>query len=151
VAIRDHNVTSALDSELLAGTTYYYRIFATNVVRESDPSGVVSATTSVDPASPTTVTASSSSPTQVDLTWTDVADETGYRVERSYDGVTGWMTVGTTGKDVTTFSDTGLPPSTTVYYRVFATNAGGDSAPSDVVRVTTTFETPSDVPAESSP
>jgi titin len=82
------------------------------------------------------VTAVASSPTQIDLEWTDVANETGYRVERS-DGFGGWTTVATTGQDVTASSDTGLAPGTTYSYRVFATNAAGDSAPSDVVSATT--------------
>jgi hypothetical protein len=82
------------------------------------------------------VTAIASSPTQIDLEWTDVANETGYRLERS-DGSSGWTTVATTGQDVTSSSDTGLTPGTTYSYRVFATNAAGDSPASDVVSATT--------------
>jgi hypothetical protein len=75
--------TSWSDGGLSQGTTYYYRVVATNVAGDSPPSNVASATTSIDPASPTTVTAIASSPTQIDLEWTDVANETGYRLERS--------------------------------------------------------------------
>jgi hypothetical protein len=88
------------------------------------------------------------------LTWTDVADETGYRVERSPDGITGWVELATTGQDVTMYVNATLSPDTTYFYRVIATNAGGDSPPSNVATATT--EAPSPViegaaPAAESP
>ncbi|HYT77700.1 MAG TPA: fibronectin type III domain-containing protein [Actinomycetota bacterium] len=95
--------------------------------------GLSPATTQVGrPPSPSGLTAVAASPTEIDLTWADVTAETGYRVERSLDGSTDWTTVATTGQDLTTQSDTGLSPGTTYYYRVFATNGGGDSSASDV-------------------
>ena len=48
--------------------------------------------------------------------------------------------IGTTGMDVTAYTDSALLPETTYLYRVVATNAGGDSAPSAVVSVTTLEE-----------
>jgi chitinase len=45
--------------------------------------------------------------------------------------------VGATGQDVVSFSDPGLAASTSYSYRVVATNASGDSAPSAVVSATT--------------
>jgi len=45
--------------------------------------------------------------------------------------------IGTTGTDVTAYTDSALLPETTYLYRVVATNAGGDSPPSAVVSVTT--------------
>jgi hypothetical protein len=137
VATTDKDVTSLRDTALPPGTTFYYRVFATKGRGDSPPSGVVSATTTVDPPSPATVTAATVSSTELGLAWTDVAGETGYRVERSSDGATGWITIATTGQDVTSYNDAGLPSGTTLYYRVFATNAGGDSSPSDVVSATT--------------
>jgi hypothetical protein len=136
VADIGQGTTSWTDAGLAPGTTYFYRVVATNAGGDSPASNVASATTSIDPASPTTVTAVASSPTQIDLEWTDVANETGYRVERA-DGFGGWTTVATTGQDVTASSDTGLAPGTTYSYRVFATNAAGDSAASDVASATT--------------
>jgi hypothetical protein len=136
VADLGQGATSWTDAGLAPGTTYFYRVVATNAGGDSPASNVASATTSIDPASPTTVTAVASSPTQIDLEWTDVANETGYRVERA-DGSGGWTTVATTGQDVTASSDTGLEPGTTYSYRVFATNAAGDSAASDVATATT--------------
>jgi hypothetical protein len=76
------------------------------------------------------------------LTWTDVADETGYRVERSPDGTTGWTELATTGQDVTTYVNATLSPDTTYFYRVIATNDGGDSPASNVASATTEAPSP---------
>ncbi len=135
--------TTYSDNGLDQGTTYFYRVVARNAVGESAPSDIASATTSTDPASPTTVTASPLTSSSIGLNWANVASETGYRVERSADGVSGWVVLTTTGQDVTAYTDAGLQAGTTYYYRVFATNAGGDSPSSDVVSATTTVDAPS--------
>ena len=88
------------------------------------------------------MSASSTSSHSIRLDWNDVGNETGYRVESSADGETGWTTIVTTGQDVTRFVDTDLGPSEVHYYRVFATNAGGDSSPSGVVKAETTGPDP---------
>jgi hypothetical protein len=130
--------TAYSDGGLSPETTFYYRVFATNPAGPSRPSDVTSATTTIATPSPTTtVMAVSVSANAILLTWTDVADETGYRVERSTDGANDWVTITTTAQDVTTHKDAGLPPGTTYYYRVFATNSGGDSAPSTMAWATT--------------
>lgn len=137
VAWVGENVTATVDTELDAGTTYYYRVFATDpAAGDSSPSSVASATTGIDPASPTTVTAVATSESQVELSWTDVGNETGYRVERMVVG-DDWLTIATTGVDVIWFTDAELEPGTTYHYRVYATNPGGDSPPSEVVVATT--------------
>jgi hypothetical protein len=130
-------VTSYADDGLVPGTTYFYRVFATAAEGDSPPSDVVSATTAETPAVPATVVAVSGAPDQIDISWADGSDETGYRVERSADGVTGWSAIATTGQDVTTYSDTGLAPETTYYYRIVAVSAYGDGVPSEVVAATT--------------
>lgn len=137
IATTGQDATTTIDAGLPSGTTFYYRVFASNGGTDSPPSNIASATTTVDPPTPTAVTAVAVSSTEIDLTWGDVVDETGYRVERSADGVTGWITVATTGQDVTNATDAGLPSGTTFYYRVFASNAGGDSPASDVASATT--------------
>jgi titin len=137
VVTTGQDVTTYSDTLPLPGTTYHYRVFATNAGADSPPSDVTSATTLIDLASPTIVTAVAVSSTEIVLVWADVGTETGYRIERSPDGVNWWSILANTGQDVTTFSDTGLLPGTTYHYWVFATNAGGDSPPSDVVAATT--------------
>jgi hypothetical protein len=144
IATSGQDVTSYRDAGLVPGTTCSYRIVATNTEGDSPSSAVDTATTTVDPASPPTLMAVSVSSTQVDLSWTDVANETGYRVERSSDGVGGWSAIATPAQDATTYSDTGLSAATTYFYRVFATNGGGDSPSSDVASATTTAPTSTD-------
>jgi fibronectin type 3 domain-containing protein len=136
-AARD-NLTFA-DSGLDSSTSYSYRVVATSRNGDSAPSAVVSATTTASPvpAVPTGVTAVAVSSSQIDVTWQDVSGESGYRVERSLDGVGGWSVVATTGADVTSFSNAGLTASTTYWYRVAAYSTGGSSAPSAVVSATT--------------
>jgi Fibronectin type III domain len=130
-------VTSYVDEGLVPDTTYFYRVFATTTDGDSPPSDVVSATTAQTPTVPMSVVAVSGAPDQIDLSWADVADETGYAIERSADGLTGWVSIATTGQDVTTYSDTGLTPETAYYYRIVAVGAYGESVPSDVVTATT--------------
>lgn len=136
-AARD-NLTFA-DSGLASSTSYSYRVVATSRYGDSAPSAVVTATTAAPtlPAVPTGVTAVAVSSSQIDVAWQDVSGESGYRVQRSLDGVSGWAQVATTGADIASFSDTELTASTTYWYRVVAYNASGDSAPSAVVSATT--------------
>jgi hypothetical protein len=59
---------------------------------------------------------------QIDLTWTDhSADEDGFEIERSLDGVN-WPSepTATVGPNVENYSDMGLTNKTTYYYRVRA-------------------------------
>jgi hypothetical protein len=91
------------------------------------------------PAAPTALAASPNSSSTVVLTWQDQSiDETTFRIERSANGSSGWIEVGTTGPNVTTFQDAGLASATTYYYRVRANNRGGNSAGSNTANATTT-------------
>ena len=135
VKVQEH-VTAYTDVGLDADTTYYYRVSALTDDGTAPPSDIVSATTPIAVPAATDVTAVATLDT-IALTWTDVADETGYRVERSLDGTTDWVELATTGQDVTFYVNATLSPGTTYYYRVVATNAGGDSAPSNVASATT--------------
>jgi hypothetical protein len=151
----EEDVTAYTDVGLAADTTYFYRVSALTDDGAAPPSDIVSATTPPTIAVPaaTEVTAVATLDT-IALTWTDVADETGYRVERSPDGITGWVELATTGQDVTMYVNATLSPDTAYFYRVIATNAGGDSPPSNVATATT--EAPSPViegaaPAAESP
>ena len=67
-------------------TTYYYRVRAFNAVGPSAWSNTASATTPAlaPPAAPSNLVATAFSPNQVDLTWTDNANnETGFTIQRS--------------------------------------------------------------------
>ncbi|MGB8930010.1 MAG: CxxxxCH/CxxCH domain-containing protein [Anaeromyxobacteraceae bacterium] len=59
------------------------------------------------------------------LAWNTVNLATSYKVERSLDGSTGWVQVGQ--PTVNSLTDIGLTPNTPYWYRVKASNAGGDA------------------------
>jgi len=87
------------------------------------------------PAPPTGLSASAVNASQIRLSWTASSGATSYKIQRSPDGSTGWTQVGTSS--TTTFTDSGLIPSTTYFYRVLASNGTGISAPSNVASATT--------------
>lgn len=126
------NVLTFTDTGLAIDTTYVYRVFATNPGGDSAPSNESTARTlPLTPTAPSGLTASAISATQIRLNWTDASNnETGFKIERSTDG-TNWSVVDTVGMSVVSFTDSGLAPNTSYTYRVRATNAGGDSAPSN--------------------
>lgn len=71
-------------------------------------------------ATPSDLTATTISDTQIDLAWTDNADnETGYEIQVSTDGAT-WGPMGFAAANATSFSATGLLPNTLYYFRVRA-------------------------------
>ena len=100
------------------------------------------------PASPTGLSASAVSSSQIALSWNVASGATSYKAQRSADGSSGWTQVGTSS--TTTFTDSGLSPSTTYYYRVVASNSVGDSAPSNVASATTPAGLPYSQPPQGS-
>jgi fibronectin type 3 domain-containing protein/lysophospholipase L1-like esterase len=140
VATTAADVTTYNDTGLAASSTYYYRVLATGAGGDSSPSAVVSATTQAPPVTtppaPASLTATAFSSTRIDLAWSNVVGETGYRVERSTGGGS-WVAVAIRSADVTSYSDTGLTPATAYSYRVVATNSAGGSPPSPVASATT--------------
>src|SRR3989441_1236802 len=101
--------------------------------------------TPTSPGSPTGLTATTVSPSQINLSWWKPVNSggsaiTGYKIERSTDGGTTWNTiVANTGSAlyINHYSNTGLLPSTTYTYRVSTINAIGTSAPSSTSSATT--------------
>jgi uncharacterized repeat protein (TIGR02543 family) len=72
------------------------------------------------------------------LVWTyPSTNETGFGVQRATSTNGTWTQVGTVAAPTTSYSDMGLPYSTTYYYRVFAYNSAGDSPYSSVASYTT--------------
>ena len=90
------------------------------------------------PAAPSSLVATPLSRSRIGLSWADNAsNETGFRIERSWDGSSGWRQVATVGANATAFTHARQPALTTFFYRVRATNATGDSAYSNVASATT--------------
>ncbi|HXJ06002.1 MAG TPA: fibronectin type III domain-containing protein [Candidatus Acidoferrum sp.] len=134
--------TSYSDTSVVASTTYSYQIVATDAANNpSLPSNTATATTPGLPAAPSGLTATASSPSQIDMSWTNNAiNQTGFKVERSPDGST-FTQIGTSSASSTTYSDPNRTPLTTYFYRVRATNAAGDSGYSNVASATTLADT----------
>ena len=90
------------------------------------------------PAAPTGLSVKGAGVSQINLTWTDNAtNETGYKVERSNNGVT-FTQIALLNPGATSFSDTTLFAGNRAYYRIRATNAQGDSPYSNTANTTTT-------------
>jgi hypothetical protein len=137
VGSTDGGETIYTDKELTAGTTYYYRVVAFVDGQDASSSDAVSATTSVDTSTPPVLTSATGSATSIELKWTGVGGEVGYRIERSLDGAGDWIAIGTTGQGVTTYTDTGLASMTSYDYRVIAVTPDGETSPSTPLSGTT--------------
>jgi YD repeat-containing protein len=90
------------------------------------------------PAAPGSLNGSAVSSTEINLTWTDNSNnETGFKVERSTDSGSTFTEIASPGANVTSYNNTGLSPSTTYTYRVYAYNSYGKSGYSNEADVTT--------------
>ncbi|MDB5333749.1 MAG: hypothetical protein JWP03_4900, partial [Phycisphaerales bacterium] len=149
IASIDAGQSTYADTGLPASTSFSYRIIATNLLGSSAPSSLASAATPsstplvLPPITPAGLTATAVSSTEIDLSWHDSVNETGFLLERSTDGIT-FPSVFTIPAGVTTYHDTGLPFGTTFTYEVIATNSIGSSLPTLPAVATTWPAIPSD-------
>ncbi len=89
------------------------------------------------PNAPSGLSTTVISSSQINLSWTDSSNnEAGFRIERSLDGVT-WSGIASVGANVVTYSNTGLLPGTTYYYRVSSYRVWGAFNPSNISIATT--------------
>ena len=96
-----------------------------------------SVATARPPAAPTNLTATAVSSNQINLSWTDNSkNETGFKIERSRDGIT-FAQKDVVGVNVTAYTDSGRQASTKYYYRVRAYDSGGNSGYSNTASATT--------------
>jgi subtilisin family serine protease len=93
--------------------------------------------TALPPKAPSGLTATAASKTQINLTWADnSSDETGFKVERSSDGLT-YTQLATLAANTKSYANTSLGGGKKYFYRVRAYNANGNSAYTAVVNATT--------------
>jgi hypothetical protein len=125
---------SYIDTNVAPGNTYTYRVAAINAAGPSAYSNLASATIPAPPAAPSPVLATAvrinNRSARVTLTWANVANETGYEIQRSTspDFTANLVIVNNIGADVTTYTTGNLPRFTAFYFRVRAVNGAGVSA-----------------------
>ena len=126
------------DTGLAASTTYYYIVEASDGAASAAASAQASGTTensggscSTDPLAPTGLTATASSSTAIGLNWNAVTPPANCTISsyNIYRSTTSGFTPGSgnliTSVTGTTYTNTGLTPSTTYYYVVEADDAEG--------------------------
>ncbi|MCF2489887.1 fibronectin type III domain-containing protein [Dyadobacter sp. CY347] len=126
------------DGTTTAGNNYCYRVKAVNAGGESGYSNESCVTRAVPkPAAPSRLAATVANARQINLTWSDNADnEAGFEIERSQDG-SNFSKISDAGANATSYEDNGVNPKTKYWYRVLARNGGGTSDYSNVADATT--------------
>lgn len=134
IATLPANTVSFSSTGLNGSTPYSYRVRASNSAGYSPYSNVAGVTTpAATLAAPSSLTAGAISRSQIRLNWTrNSGGETGFAIERSLNGSSGWTQVGTAAADVTTYTDGSLSPATYYYYRVRAFSATAVSGYSNI-------------------
>lgn len=93
---------------------------------------------SVVPPAPTTLSATASDSSTIDLTWSDnSSNEAGFKLERRIAGESSYTLVSTVAANSTSYSDGSLTASTSYEYRVYAYYDAVDSTYSTLASATT--------------
>lgn len=129
------NGTAYMDQNLLPGTTYVYRVRALGFMGGSEYSNTLEIITpgGTVPAPPSNLTAVLNGATVL-LNWQDNANnESQFYIDRCQGaGCTNFSAVGSTGANITTWTDLTVMPGQSYSYRVRAWNANGYSGYSNI-------------------
>lgn len=122
------NATSYSKTGLSNGPWYFWIKAVGDGVTYSDSSTAsanATVTGGLSALSTPTLTATVISSSEIDLSWTNVANESSYKLEWSPNGTSGWTQIGgTIAANTTTYNHTGLTAATHYYYRVTAVGDG---------------------------
>lgn len=130
--------TTYTDTTVSAFTTYYYKVVAVGSSATSPDSAIVNVTTTYSYGAlptPTNVTATAQSTSQIYLTWSAVPNATYYNVYRAISPSLTYTNIGMATS--TSLTDSGLAANTTYTYKVVAVGSNGPSADSAIVPATT--------------
>ena len=140
------NEVTYTNTGLTTGSTFEYRVAATNATQTSAWSNTVSVTMNGGlgfnpgvPAAPSNLVATATGSSTISLSWTDNANnETGFAIERSTDNVN-WTVISDDeiGPNGNSYSAVSLNASTLYYFRVKAENEMGWSPYSNTASATT--------------
>lgn len=137
IATLGANAVSYRDASIATDIRYTYSLRA---MRDGGASGAVSAevmVAGVAPVAPSDLAAHPSSSTSIGLGWTtQSANHDGFRIERSLDGGSTWLVIGSQDRLATSSHDPDVPSETRACYRVFAVNDAGSSPPSNTACTT---------------
>ena len=129
---------------LAASTPYTFRVRAAGASGDSAYSNLATGTTAAPPipSPPSGLSATVASTTEIDLSWSNTADDaTAVLVEESTDGVN-FNQVASLAPGATTYAVIGLAASTPYTFRVRAAGAAGDSDYSSTIAATTATPAP---------
>ena len=131
---------SYVDTAVTNGTTYYYKVTATNINGEGVASNEVCASPAANPVvpdAPTGLTAAAA-PQQIALQWTNHATAaTNILIERRTNANKPFAQIANIAPSSTSYVDAGLRKRTTYSYRVRAANGSLVSAYSNIATATT--------------
>ncbi|KGK91517.1 cell wall-binding protein [Desulfosporosinus sp. HMP52] len=139
------------DSDLKSDTTYYYKVKTVRNSKTSEYSSRDYATTDKsdesDLSAPTNLTAKAESSSKIYLDWDSVSEATSYYIYSSPTSSGTYSKITTT--TTSNYTDTGLSPNTTYYYKVTAVNSWSSSGYSSSAYATTA-KTDGTIPTEPS-
>ncbi|MEN8203319.1 MAG: fibronectin type III domain-containing protein [Bacteroidota bacterium] len=140
------NETFYEDYGLADGSTYYYRVRATNGDLNSEYSNEASATT--DLTAPSALAVSPVNESSIHLTWSDNSvSESGYIIERSEDTSSDFSEIWTTFENTEAYSDEGLADGTEYFYRIRASKGEFSSEYSNESGTSTVLAAPTGLTA----
>lgn len=133
------NSTTFSDTTALGGSSYEYQVVSELQGVVSPPSNLAAVQT--PPSSvvaPSNLVGAPAHALQVDLSWTDNStNELGFRVQRRLAGSGSFNEVASLAANLSSYQDASVSANTAYDYRVLSRDAQGNSAPSNVVTVTT--------------
>jgi fibronectin type 3 domain-containing protein len=136
------------DSGLDMNTTYYYKVsFWSNGQESAASAPLIVKTVGEPPAVPAELKVDESTTASISLSWTPVAEATGYNVYRASAFAGEYVKITAEALESASYTDTGLAEDTAYFYKVTALNVKGESELSPAVEAKT-LAAPLDIPTE---